>query len=133
MQVTKQTASYVHQLAAYTGNVADGKPEQRSSVPAQHQRSLNSVLAKCLALVEAALKPDQMPEGDDQAPEWVPFSKDFKVPEGKRIVDERWTGGELELTPTEREFVKWCAKQRDQLPVADDATLDEFEALTEAA
>lgn len=131
MQVTKQTAAYVHQLAAFTGNVADGRPEQRTTVPAQFQRSLNSVLAKCLARVEVGVGATDLKEGTPLSElEWLPYSKDFKAEEGKRIYAERFTDGELDLTDGEKRFVKWCVSQRDEVPAVSDEVLNEFEELT---
>lgn len=140
MHVSKETVAYLNNIVSLTGEVRTEKNQltgqeqavavRRDTVPAQYQRSFNAVLSKCLSRLEVGLKPDPMPEGADQSSEWVAYSKGFQLPEGKSLVAERWTDGEMELTEGEKTFVKFCAKQRDELPAVGDETLDEFEALT---
>lgn len=131
MQISRETAAYLNTLIAFTGEVnAKNEPVRRDSVPAQFQRNRNSLTNKLLARIEVGVGATDLKEGTPLAElEWLPYSAEFKVEEGKRIWSERWTDGELELTSGEKEFAKFCVRGRDELPVVSDDVLNQFDDL----
>lgn len=141
MQTTAQVVQYVHSIVAFTGNSTEQGPERRTSVPAQFQRNFNGVKDKTEALKEYPVV-TKGTEGNlnPESYEWLRGGKDFKLPEDKLHVGNndkngqfvaafRFIDGDLELTNGEKQFVKWCASTRDEVPAVDDATLDGYEEL----
>lgn len=134
MQTKASTLSFLWQIVSRTGEVGtDGQPVQRTSFPVNHLRAYNSLKKQ---VIEKWTEVAVWPEGADEKTltaetvEWVPNAKDFKAPEGKKHGTDRFKDSDAELTDSEKKLVEFCFRLRDEVPAVDEATLDEFEAVT---
>lgn len=136
MTVSQETLALVWNLVTQTGDVDDqNKPVPRTTFQAKHQKAKNSLRKKLIGLTEVATAPKDKPKETlvNADLNWEPNRPDFKPAEDRAVVADRFVAGELDLTDKEKEFVKFCALDREEMPDLSDEIIDGFRELTGVA
>lgn len=129
------TRKLILDVISTTGEVDGntGYPIKRTSVPRKHFRAWKSLFDNILKSCEIAVVPADAPNTfDESTVEFVSYET-LQVPEGKKVVGQRFPDAEFELSDGQIEVLRMYWEELEEVPNANEAkaleAYDEVEAL----